>query len=54
VRSLDSDQQQSLLIKLLQEWGGVRCMMQKRENDDHYDPLQSGVSVEMQANGESC
>ena len=50
--SLDSDQQQSLLIELLQDQGGVelaRCMMQRRDkNDDytkHHKVFQSGVSV---------
>jgi len=39
VESLDSDQQQSLLIELLQDWGGVElamCMMQRMDNDDNY------------------
>ena len=40
---LDNDQQQSLLIELLQDRGGVelaRCMMQRMDNDDNYQPPQ--------------
>ena len=51
VQSLDGDQQQSLLIELLQDRGGVelaRCMMQRRDNNDDYQPPQGTPEWEMQ------
>ena len=51
VQSLDSNQQEALLIELLQDWGGVelaRCMMQRSADDDNYQPPQGtpgGVGV---------
>ena len=43
VQSLDGNQKEALLIELLQDRGGVelaRCMMQRSDNDDNYQPPQ--------------